>query len=265
MAGCRGARGRPARSGCSSPWGGSEGTNSGGAGTDAEFDDPALSAAVSFVGGPAVHGRRLTRPVADLGRRARGAGPPSTSGVSTGGYGIAGSGRRAPTSAPLGWRTAWPGSRVREAGSKAVRTLPALSTARTSPEHASCPAVPHPAAPRRGAYHFRIRSRREQGPSTKYTTSRAGSSRWRCSERPHAATTRSAKPGGYTQVNKPRPDKSDTLAATRTTPGIHCQADYAHGKGNGIATSSASLRRVTSPGGGHLCGVTLGGSGAAPR
>ncbi|MEU6497905.1 HAD-IA family hydrolase, partial [Streptomyces sp. NPDC046984] len=33
-----------------------------------------------------------------------------------------------------------------------------------------------------------------------------------------------------------RPDKSDTLAATRTTPGTHCQADYAHNKGNGIGS-----------------------------
>ena len=73
-------------------------------------------------------------------------------------------------------------------------------------------------------------------PSTKYTTSRAGSSRLRCSDRPHAATTRSTNPGGYTQVNSPRPDKSDTLAATRTTPGTHCQAAYAHAKDNGIAS-----------------------------
>lgn len=74
------------------------------------------------------------------------------------------------------------------------------------------------------------------GPHTKYIISRTGSSRQRCPERPRAATTRSIKPGGYTQVNKPRPGESDALAASRTTPGTHSKGDYAHGKGNGICT-----------------------------
>src|SRR4029450_11597955 len=54
--------------------------------------------------------------------------------------------------------------------------------------------------------------------STKYTTSRAGSSRRRCSARPHAATTRSTKSGGHPQANPPSPDSSGTPSATGTTP-----------------------------------------------
>ncbi|GAB7101750.1 hypothetical protein JCM4814A_00640 [Streptomyces phaeofaciens JCM 4814] len=46
------------------------------------------------------------------------------------------------------------------------------------------------------------------------TINRVGSSRLRCSERPRAATTRSANPGGYTQVNRPRPDMSDALVGS---------------------------------------------------
>jgi hypothetical protein len=43
-------------------------------------------------------------------------------------------------------------------------------------------------------------------------------SRRRCSARSHAATTRSTKSGGYTQVNTPSPDSSGTPSATGTTP-----------------------------------------------
>ncbi|BCL32165.1 hypothetical protein GCM10017557_70240 [Streptomyces aurantiacus] len=83
-------------------------------------------------------------------------------------------------------------------------------------------------------------------PNTKYTTNRAGSRRLRCSTRPHAATTRSTNPGGYTQVNKPRPDKSDALAVIRTTPGTDSQPAYAHDKSNGTLPSPCALHRTWS-------------------
>ncbi|UXY32438.1 hypothetical protein N8I87_42155 [Streptomyces sp. HUAS TT20] len=40
-------------------------------------------------------------------------------------------------------------------------------------------------------------------PSTKYSTSRAGNSLDRCSDRPHAAIARSSSSAGYTRANNP--------------------------------------------------------------
>lgn len=116
---------------------------------------------------------------------------------------------------------------------------PSRCRARNSEDFAGTCQSPSSPRPRNPATRWRITFRYGAGennasPSTKYTTSRAGRSRLRCSDRPHAATTRSTRPGGYTQVNRPRPDKSDTLAVTRTTPGTHCQPAYAHSKNNGI-------------------------------
>ena len=76
--------------------------------------------------------------------------------------------------------------------------------------------------------------------STTYTTSRAGNSRRRCSARPHAATTRSTKSGGYTQVNTPSPDSSGTPSATGTTPDS-APAAYAPPNATALAPSGSSV------------------------
>lgn len=110
---------------------------------------------------------------------------------------------------------------------------PSRCRARNSDDFAGMCHSPSNPAPRRPSTRCRITSRYGAGEnrasaSTKYTTSRAGSRRLRCSARPHAATTRSTNPDGYTQVSSPKPDNSLTSADTRTTPGEHCTAAYAH-------------------------------------
>ncbi|GAA0905493.1 hypothetical protein GCM10009574_096990 [Streptomyces asiaticus] len=111
---------------------------------------------------------------------------------------------------------------------------PSRCRARNSDDFAGTCQSPSKPWPRRPSTRCRITSRYGAGennasPSTKYTTSRAGSSRLRCSPHPQAATTRSTNPGGYTQVNSPRPDNSDTRADTRTTPRDHYPRTHAQG------------------------------------
>ena len=98
---------------------------------------------------------------------------------------------------------------------------PSRSRARNSDDLAGTRQVPHRPSSRSPWTRCRSTSRYGAGEnsaiaSTKYTTSRAGSSRRRCPVRSHAATTRSTTSGGYTQVNTPSPASSGTPSATGT-------------------------------------------------
>jgi hypothetical protein len=120
---------------------------------------------------------------------------------------------QAPPERPLAW-TAWP------AAGPWQRTAPATARHQPLPGAKQRRLRRHPPRPHRP----KSRSLRVRCPSTSSygagensakagtndTTSRAGNSRRRCSARPHAATTRSTRSGGSTQVNTPSPDSSGT-------------------------------------------------------
>jgi hypothetical protein len=103
---------------------------------------------------------------------------------------------------------------------------PSRSRARNNDDFAGTRQLPHRPSSRSPWTRCRSTSKYGAGEnsaiaSTKYTTSRAGSSRRRCSVRSHAATTRSTTSGGYTQVNSPSPASSATPSATGTPPTHH--------------------------------------------
>ncbi|GAA3369933.1 hypothetical protein GCM10017744_091670 [Streptomyces antimycoticus] len=105
---------------------------------------------------------------------------------------------------------------------------PSRCRARNSEDFAGTCQPPSSPWPRRPSTRCRITSRYGAGennasPSTKYTTSRAGSSRLRCSPHPQAATTRSTNPGGYTQVNSPNPITQTHAQTPEPPPGTTTQ------------------------------------------